>query len=89
MPTGRFQIKRISPAGSADSTYQISHESKHGEFYTTVDRTHLNSFLREKLRISESSVEHLLRQVDDHGHVVVDDAELSESDMASAGMQYV
>jgi hypothetical protein len=90
MPRGRLQIKCISPANATDLTYEITHEGKHGrEFFISVEGEHLKDFLREKLRLSEESVQILLKQLYDSGHVLVDDVELSESDMASAGMQYI
>ena len=89
MPKGRFQIKRISPASAADLTYEISHEGRHGEFFISVEGDDLKHFLRERLRLSEESVQELLKDLYDNGHVLVDNVDLSESDMASAGMQYI
>jgi hypothetical protein len=90
MPKGRLQIKRISPADAADLTYEIIHEGKHGrEFFISVEDDHLKDFLREKLRLSEESVQQLLKELYGNGHVLVDDVQLSASDMASAGMQYI
>jgi hypothetical protein len=89
MPKGRFQIKR-SAESETDTTYEITHEAKHGrEFFVSVEGEHLEDFLRSKLRLSEESVQGLLKEVHDNGHVLIDDAELSESEMASAGMQYI
>ncbi len=90
MASGRLQIKRISPANATDLTYEISYEAKHGgEFFMSVEGGHLKDFLREKLRLSEGSVQGVLKELYDNEHVLVDDVELSESDMASAGMQYI
>ena len=90
MARGRLQIKLISPANATDLTYEIIHEGRHGgEFFISVEAEELKNFLREKLRLSEKSVQELLKELYDNGHVLVDDIELSESDMASAGMQYL
>jgi hypothetical protein len=90
MARGRLQIKLISPPNTTDLTYEIIHEDKHGgEFFISVEGEDLKDFLREKLRLSEESVQELLKRLYDNGHVLVDDVELSESDMASAGMQYL
>jgi hypothetical protein len=90
MPTGRLQIKRISPANATDLTYEIIHEGKHGgEFFISVEGEDLKDFLREKLGLSEESVQELLKELHENGHVLVDDADLSESGMAAAGMQYI
>ena len=89
MARGRLQIKLISPPNTTDLTYEIIHEDKHGgEFFSSVEGEDLKDFLREKLRLSEES-EELLKRLYDNGHVLFDDVELSESDMASAGMQYL
>ena len=86
---GRFQIKRISPEGAV-STYQISFEPfPGGVFAGSVEAENLEQFLREKLRLTESSVEVLIDEVGARGHVIVPDIELSESEMAAAGMQYL
>jgi hypothetical protein len=90
MAKGRLQIKRFSPPRETDATYQITHEAKHGgEFFIAVEREHLEDFLREKLRLSADSVQELLNKVYQDGHVLIDDVELPESEMASAGMQYI
>ena len=90
MPKGRFQIKRISRAESNYPTYQISYESHHGgEFVGSVEAEHLKEFLRDRIRLSPSSVEGLLDEVAINGHVLIEDAELSEFDMAAAGMQHL
>jgi hypothetical protein len=90
MLKGRFQIKCISRQNSKYPTYQISHESyQGGEFVGSVEPAHLKEFLREKLRLSPESVEALLDEVHLRGHAVIKDVELSETDMASAGMQYI
>ena len=89
MPKGRFQIKRISPANAADLTYQISHEGRHGEFFISVEGEDLKHFLRERLHLSEESVQELFKDLYDNGHVLVDNVDLSESGMASAGMQFI
>ena len=90
MPKGRFQIKRISLAGGNHPTCQISYERyQGGEFVGSVEAEHLKEFLRERLRLSPASVEGLLDEVELHGHVLINDAELSEVDLAAAGMQYL
>ncbi len=87
---GRFQIKRISPADSKHLTYQISHETyQGGEFVGTVEAEHLKEFLRERLRLAPESVQGLLDEVHLRGHVLIPDVELSESDMASGGLEYI
>ena len=86
---GRFQIKRISPEG-APITYQISHELfQGGAFVGSVEGEHLEDFLRDKLRLRQESVDALMRAVRERGHVILPDLELSESDMAGAGLQYL
>ena len=90
MVKGRFQIKRISVAGSRFPTYQITHENyQGGEFVGSVEAEHLKEFLRERMRLSPSSVEGLLDEVDLNGQVLIEDVELSEVDMAAAGMQHM
>ena len=91
MPThGRFQIKRISPEDTEAGTYQISYErSQGGEFVGSVEAEHLPEFLRNKLRLSESSVQALEDELRSQGHVIVPDLQLSESDLAAAGLEYL
>jgi hypothetical protein len=55
----------------------------------SVEAEHLEEFLREKLRLSPDSVEELLAEVTLKGHVIIPDTELSETDMAAAGMQHL
>jgi hypothetical protein len=87
---GRFQIKRISPVKSTHPTYQISHETyQGGEFVGSVEAEHLKEFLRERLRLAPESVQGLLDEVHLHGHVLIQDVELSEIDMAAGGMEYI
>jgi hypothetical protein len=87
---GRFQIKRISPAESTHLTYQISHETyQGGEFVGSIEAEHLKEFLRERLRLAPDSVEGLLDEVQLRGHVLIPDVELSQTDMAAAGMEYI
>ncbi len=87
---GRFQIKRISPANSSHPTYQISHEIyQGGEFVGSVEAEHLKEFLRERLRLAPESVEGLMDEVRLRGHLLIPDVELSESDMAAGGMEYI
>jgi len=89
MPKGRLQIKSISPAGAKDLTYQISHEHRGNEFVISVEGEHLEKFLREGLHLSEKSVQELLKKIAQNEHVLIDDVELSESEMAPAGMDYL
>jgi hypothetical protein len=90
MVKGRFQIKRISQAGSKFPTYQITHENyQGGEFVGSIEAEHLKDFLRDRMRLAPSSVEGLLDEVELNGHVLIEDAELSENDMAAAGMQHM
>ena len=90
MAKGRFQIKRISTSGSQHPTYQITHEEyQGGEFVGSVEAEHLKEFLRERMRLSPASVEGLLDEVELNGQVLIEDAELSEVDMAAAGMQHL
>jgi len=90
MVKGRFQIKRISVPGSKYPTYQITHENyQGGEFVGSIEAEHLKEFLRERMRLAPSSVEGLLDEVELQGQVLIEDAELSEVDMAAAGMQHL
>jgi hypothetical protein len=90
MAKGRFQIKRISVAGSKYPTYQITQESyQGGEFVGSIEAEHLKEFLRERMRLSPASVEGLLDEVDLNGQVLIEDADLSEADMAAAGLQHL
>ncbi len=90
MLKGRFQIKRVSPATDKQPTFQITHESyQGGEFVGTVEAEHLKEFLRDRLRLSPDSVEGLLDEVHLRGHVLINDVELSETEMAAAGMEYI
>ncbi len=87
---GRFQIKRISRPESSHPTYQITHETyQGGEFVGSVEAEHLKEFLRERLRLAPESVEGLLDEVRLRGHVLIADVDLSESDMAAGGMEYI
>lgn len=87
---GRFQIKRISPEGRNTPTYQISFERfQGGEFVGSVEAAHLEQFLRDKLRLTESSVQELMDELRSRGHVIITDLELSESDLAGAGLDYL
>jgi predicted N-acetyltransferase YhbS len=88
--SGRFQIKRISPEDASAVTFQVSFERfQGGEFVGSVEAEHLSEFLREKLRLSESSVRALGDELRSHGHVIVPELELSESDLAAAGLAYL
>jgi len=90
MAKGRFQIKRISVAGSKYPTYQITHENyQGGEFVGSIEAEHLKEFLRERMRLSPASVEGLLDEVDLNGQVLIEDADLSEADMAAAGLKHL
>jgi hypothetical protein len=87
---GRFQIKCISPEGGNTSTYQISFERfQGGEFVGSVEAEHLEQFLRDKLRLTESSVRALMDEMRSSGHVLIPDLELAESDLAAAGLDYL
>lgn len=91
MPThGRFQIKRISPEGATPTTYQISFEPlQGGEFAGSVEAVQLREFLRDKLRLREDSVQALADELRSQGHVLIPDVELSESELAAAGLEYL
>jgi len=87
---GRFQIKRISPAGDPSLTYQVSHESlQGGEFVGSVEGEHLQEFLRKKLRLAPDVVRSLIDELQRSGHVLLPDAEMSEADLAAAGLDYL
>jgi hypothetical protein len=87
---GRFQIKPISLEREGPVTYQISFEElQGGAFVGSVEGEHLEQFLREKLRLKQSSVEALLDELRRQGHVLISDMELGESDLGSAGLQYL
>ena len=87
---GRVQIKRISPERGKLSTYQNSFERfQGGEFVGSVEAEHLEQFLRDKLRLTESSVQSLMDELRLRGHVIITDLELSESDLAAAGLDYL
>ena len=88
--SGRFQIKRISAERATAATYQISFERfQGGEFIASVEAAYLTEFLRERLRLSESSVQALVDALRSREHVLVPELELSESDLAAAGMNYL
>lgn len=55
----------------------------------SVEADHLEQFLRDKLRLTESSVRALMDDVRSTGHVILTDLELAESDLAAAGLDYL
>jgi len=91
MPThGRFQIKRISPEDATTTTYQISYERlQGGEFVGSVEAEDLQGFLRDKLRLREDSAKALEDELRSQGRVLIPDLELSESELAAAGLEYL